>query len=190
MRSGAEKIESTCAELDFGRFLFIHDVGFRFVTPQGAKGEDYDFEIVYPQGLLVPADAKCKFVSTRIDPKSVRNSLVKARKQLPADRPCVIFMKVPQQWISDLPTAKALVDVGRDFMKTTDRVVSVKFYVSHLVTQDGFVLHRHAFRELTNEGSRFSGGRDWDLFRDFVVPASWNGMPPSWQRIFFFPKAR
>ena len=26
MRGGAEKIESTCAELDFGRFLYIHDI--------------------------------------------------------------------------------------------------------------------------------------------------------------------
>ena len=66
MKAGAEKIESTCAELDFGRLLYINDVEFRFVVPASKKGKDYDFEVVYPGGLAVPADAKCKFESTRI----------------------------------------------------------------------------------------------------------------------------
>lgn len=187
MRAGAEKIESTSAELDFARFLFIHDVDFRFVVPQMTKGSDFDYEVRYPDGLEVPADAKCKFETTDINPLSIRNSLNKGRKQLPGDRPGIIFIKVPQNWVSDLNTAQAMIDVGNDFLRTTGRVVSIKFYVSHLETRDGAVLHRHAFRELTNTNSRFHGGRDWDLFANYYVPPGWNGMPPKWQRIFFFP---
>lgn len=86
MRAGAEKVESACAELDLGRFLYIHDVEFRFVVPQLKKRSDYDLEVIYPDGLAVPADTKCKFETTAINPDSVRNSLVKARKQLPPDR--------------------------------------------------------------------------------------------------------
>jgi hypothetical protein len=37
-----EKVESTCAELDFGRVLYIHDISFRFVVRQMMKGSDYD----------------------------------------------------------------------------------------------------------------------------------------------------
>ena len=189
MRAGAEKIESTCAELDFGRFLYIHDVRFRFVEPQMTKGADYDYEITYPDGLSVPADAKCKFESTDIDPESVRNSLIKARKQLPPDRPGVIFVKVPQTWTEDVRIANAFVAVGSEFFRTTNRVVSIKFYVSHLETKNEMVSHRHAFREITNTESKFHGGRNWDLFTDYYVPPSWNGMPPKWQRIFFFPNS-
>jgi hypothetical protein len=189
MRAGGEKIESTVAELDFGRFLYIHEVDFRFVEPQLRRGDDYDFELVYPDGLLVPADAKCKFESTQINLDSVRNSLNKARKQLPADRAGIIFMKVPQSWLTDIHTAISMVNLGQDFLRNTDRVVSIKFYVSFLDTVNGMVRHRHAFREITNEASRFHGGRNWGIFADYEVPASWNGMPPKWQRIFFFPKS-
>jgi hypothetical protein len=187
MRAGAEKIESTCAELDFGRFLHIHDVGFRFITPTKEKGSDYDYEVVYPDGRVVPADAKCKFEATEINPESVRNSLRKARTQLPKGQAGLIFVKVPQTWINDINMAAALVAVGREFLQNTNRVVSIKFYVSVLQTINGMVLHRHALREITNEKSEFHEGKEWDLFANYYVPPSWNGMPPKWQRIFFFP---
>jgi len=96
MRGGGEKVQSTCAELDFGRFLYVHDIKFRFVIPQMTKGSDYEVELFYPDGLAVPADAKCKFETTEINPESIGHSLESARKQLPADRPGVVFVKVPQ----------------------------------------------------------------------------------------------
>jgi hypothetical protein len=75
-------------------------------------------------------------------------------------------------------------------MRNTDRVVSIKFYVSLLETRDNMVMHRHAYKEITNEASRFHDGRDWDLFKENSVPTSWNGLPPKWQRIFFFPNKK
>jgi hypothetical protein len=187
MKGGGDKIQSTCAELDFGRFLYMHDVEFRFVVPQMKKGSDYDVELFYPDGLVVPADAKCKLETTEINPQSIVNSLDKARKQLPADRPGIIFMKVPQSWISDAEMAVAMVEAGHKFLRNTNRIVSIKFYVSHLETRDNMVMHRHALREITNEGSRFHEGRNWDLYTDYRAPPGWNGMPPKWQRLFFFP---
>lgn len=187
MKGGGDKIEATCAELDFGRFLYIHDVDFRFVVRTMTKGKDYDVELKYSDGLPVPADAKCKLASTDIDPTTLGNTLEKARRQLPSDRPGVIFLKVPQAWIADASVVAAMVDEGRRFLRNTGRIISIKFYVSHLETRDGMVTHRHAVREITNEASRFNDGRNWDLFTGFAVPPSWNGMPPKWQRLFFFP---
>ena len=51
----------------------------------------------------------------------------------------------------------------------------------------GVVRHLHASKEITNEASKFHEGRNWDLFTNYRVQLSWNGMPPKWQRIFFFP---
>jgi hypothetical protein len=187
MIGGAEKIESTCAELDFGRFLYINDVDFRFVVPQMKKGSDYDVEVFYPDGFAVPADAKCKFETTEISPQSILNSMGKARKQLPDHRPGIIFIKVPKSWVADVAMAVQMVDIGLRFMRNTDRIVSIKFYVSLLETRDNMVMHRHAYKEITNEASRFHDGRDWDLFKENSVPTSWNGMPPKWQRMFLFP---
>lgn len=188
MRFGAEKIESTCAELDFGRFLLIHDVQFRFLERSGSKGADYDYEIVYPDGIRVAAEAKCKFEGTDANPQSVKNSLKKARKQLPDSKPGIIFVKIPQNWFDDPAIMRAIVDIGQEFLRTTRRIVSIKFYVSHLLTINNCVLHRHAFRELSNSDTPFEPNRNWDLFAGYKVPASWNGMPPKWQRLFFFPE--
>jgi hypothetical protein len=189
MRGGGEKIESTCAELDFGRFLYIHDIDFRFVVPQMVKGEDYDFEITLPDGLRVPADAKCKFVTTAINPDSISNTLNKARGQLPSDRAGIVFIKVPRRWIEDPATVAAMTAVVNKSLANTDRIVSVKFYVSHLEIGNGMVHHRHGIKELTNPGSRFHQNRNWDLFTGYVVPTAWNGMPPKWQRFFFWPES-
>jgi hypothetical protein len=187
MRGGGEKVESTCAELDFGRFLYIHDIPFQFIVPQMVKGADYDFEVTYPDGLKVAADAKCKIEAAAIDPDTLRNSIRKARSQLPDDRPGIVFAKVPQTWLDDPATVQRMVSVARAALASTGRIVSVKFYVSVLQIGDGMVWHRHAFREITNLSSRFHGGRNWDLFANYVVPSSWNGMPPKWQRIFLWP---
>jgi hypothetical protein len=51
-------VESACAELDVARMLAFHELRFRFVEPQKRRrGEDYDFEIFYPDGFRVAADA-------------------------------------------------------------------------------------------------------------------------------------
>ena len=141
----------------------------------------------YPDGFAEPADAKCKFETTEINPKIILNSLEKARKQLPDDRPGIIFTKVPQSWVADVGLAVQMVDIGLNFTRNTDRIVSIKFYVSLLKTCDNMVMHRHAYKEITNEASRFHERRNWDLFQENSVPTGWNGMPPKWQRIFFFP---
>ena len=64
------------------------------------KGSDYDVEVFYPDGFAEPADAKCKFETTEINPQSILSSLEKARKQLPDDRAGIIFTKVPQSWVA------------------------------------------------------------------------------------------
>jgi len=42
------------------------------------KGSDYDVEVFYPDGFAEPADAKCKFETTEINPKIILSSLEKA----------------------------------------------------------------------------------------------------------------
>ncbi len=142
------------------------------------KGSDYDVEVFYPDGFAEPADAKCKFEMTEINPQSILIFLEKARKQLPDDLAGIIFMKVPQSWVADVGLAVQMVDIGLKFMRNTDRIVSIKFYVSLLETRDNMVVHRHAYKEITNEASRFHEGRNWDLFQENSVPTGWNGTPP------------
>jgi hypothetical protein len=181
------QIESTYAELDIGKSLRAHDVGFRFVTPTGQKGADYDLEIFYPDGVTVCADTKCKIETTEISADSIKHSLGEARKQLPSYRPGIVFVKVPQHWIEEVRFLDSMIAAAEAFLHGTQRVVSVKFYVSALVFVDNKIAHLMRYKEISNPRNRFDGGRNWDIFADHEIPASWNGMPPHWLRLFYFP---
>ncbi len=186
MRQG--NIEGTYAELDFGRMLYLANLNFRYVEPSGVLGTDYDIEIILPDGMVVCADAKCKIETTTFSAKSVLHTLRHARTQFPKERPSAIFVKVPPSWLDDLSVARELLTVGREFLRETGRIVSVKFYVTHLTYGDGKLIHAHVFKELSNAGNRFNPERDWDMFVEAPKPANWNGMPQRWRRLLFFPK--
>lgn len=95
MRAG--QIEATFAEFDFGRFLYLHDIDFKFVKASGIKGADYDSRIVYADGREACVDAKCRLEGTEMRAETIRNCLMKTRsKNLPENEPGVIFVKVPQ----------------------------------------------------------------------------------------------
>jgi hypothetical protein len=154
MRDG--DIEGTYAELDFGRMLYLNNVPFRFVVPQGTTGFDYDIEVEYPNGVIASADAKCKIEGTDFSANTIENTLKKARKQLPDDVPGIVFVKVPPRWIADEKCIAATLEVARSFLRTTRRVVSVKFYSSPITFSNNVLRHDHAYKE-GNRG-KFPGG--------------------------------
>src|SRR6266446_2875642 len=116
MRDG--DIEGTHAELDFGRMLYLQQIPFRYVVPSGRKGSDYDIEIIYWNGLVVCGDAKCKVEATEFSAKTIDNTLEKAQRQLPDNRPGIVFVKVPPKWIEIPNFANICVAVARDFLRT------------------------------------------------------------------------
>jgi hypothetical protein len=180
-------IEPTYAELDLGRMLYCGGVEFRFVEPQQHKGLDYDIEIRLSDGVLVCADAKCKVDSTDFSVDTVRRSLEKARTQFPKDRPSIIFLKVPDRWIEQPLFGASLNDIAVQFLRGTGRIVSVKFYFSRTIYRDKMLKHEHVFKEISNPKNRFDSSRNWDMFAEPNAGGSWNGMPPRWERLLFFP---
>jgi hypothetical protein len=93
MRDG--DIEGTYAELDFGRMLHLNQVPFRFVVPQGTTGRDYDIEIMYPDGVIASADAKCK-----IEDGIIRIQIVDVVcTRTVSDRPEKILLQLPRRKI-------------------------------------------------------------------------------------------
>jgi len=174
MRQG--DIEGTLAELNFGRLLYMNEIRFRYVQRSGVKGRDYDVEVAYPDGTIACADSKCKVVKTAFSSNTVRNVLHSARGQLPKDRPGIVFVKMPQHWM-DLTEFKLIGDlreITTDFLRGTQRVVSIKYYVSTLDFENNGVRHKHGFIELNNPNNKFDPTRNWALFtKEF--PPEWNG---------------
>lgn len=182
--------EGTHAELDLGRMLYLHQIRFRYVVPQGFIGRDYDVDIICPNGLIVCGDAKCKVEATEFSRKTIDYTPEKARGQLPDDRPGIVFVKVPPRWMQIPNFVDVLVAVARDFLRTTRRVVSVKYYVSPITSMNGAMKVQHAFKEISNPITDFGLFHDWDIFRVIVMPPEWNGMPSWWRRIIFYPDGK
>lgn len=188
MRDG--DIEGTYAELDFGRMLYLNKVPFRFVVAQGTVGLDYDVEILYPEDIVASADAKCKIEGTEFSENTIENTLKKARKQLPDTMPGVIFVKVPPRWIAEPTRVAAMFSVAQKFFRTTQRIVSVKFYSSPITFLNNMLRHDHAYKEISNPLTDFGDNKNWSIFRKFDLPPEFNGIPPHWQRIIFFPDGK
>lgn len=195
MRGG--DIEGTYAELDLGRMLYQSSIDFRFVVSTGKLGDDFDIEIKLGDGTVVCADAKCKIDSTSFSESTVWNSLRSARSQFPADRPSIIFVKVPPRWLAEQPDLKtALTKTAERFLRDTGRIVSVKYYVSSIHWEGGNVTHIQAFNEINNNNlkNRFDPSRNWDMFEeanDKVVPnqrGEFSDVPTRWRRLMYFPQ--
>jgi hypothetical protein len=170
--------------------LYLNKVPFRYVVPQKVKGLDYDVEVEYPDGVIACAEAKCSIESTTFGENIIRNKLDHARQQLPPDRPGIVFVKMPPSWMNETEFLKMTIGVANKFLRGTQRVVSVKFYVSPNSIEDGYMKQQHAYKEISNPGTTFGLGRNWDLFRQWDLPPDYNGMPPHWQRVLFFPDGK
>src|SRR3990167_5592670 len=179
--------EATFAEFDFGRFLYIHDIDFRFVVPTGKRGQDYDCSITYEDGRKACADTKCRTEESEVRPESIRHALEPARKRnLPKDKPGIVFVKVPQAWIEQPNVLGKDTAIARDFLRQTKRIVLVVLYSSVLILrkEEKMIWMRHLHREVENPEHRFDRTKSWLLFQHFDVRPEWQGMPPKWHRIF------
>lgn len=181
MRQG--DIEGTLAELNIARLLFLNKVPFRFVIPQGAKKKDYDFDILCPNGQVACADAKCKIDDTNFSENGIRNVLKDARKQLPNDKPGIIFIKTPEHWLANDDFRNKALLVARRFLGGVRRIVSVKFYVEPISFVGNVMRIDLAYKEESNKKTDFGDNVDWNLFRKHNLPPEANGMPPHYKRI-------
>jgi hypothetical protein len=133
------------------------------------------------------ADAKCKIEATTFTENGIRNVLNEARKQLPNERPGIVFVKVPARWLEDPNFVPLSIQCARRFLGGVPRVVAVKYYCSPVVWANNVLMIRHAFKEVSNPITEFGNNLNWDIFQKGEFPPEWNGSPPWWQRFFCFP---
>jgi hypothetical protein len=120
----------------------------------------------------------------------MKNTLKKARGQLPKDKPSMVFVKVPASWIADREITRAMFETGRSFLETVQRIVSVVLYAAPLDLANNVMRHSHVFKEIVNQNTAFGDNLDWRIFRQVRLTPEMNGMPLHWQRILFFPDGR
>jgi hypothetical protein len=176
----AGQIESTYAELETAKWLYVYHVPFRFNVPQGKRGEDYDLNVIFPN-VVAAADTKCKFEAAEVDANSVKNSLFDTRDQLPKDRPGIIFVKIPAHWLETPDMMRTIVDITQGYLRGTGRIVSVKFYSPLRVIENGIVRALFRSREITNAKHRHLATRtDWDIWGSHTAQDGMRPLPDNW----------
>src|SRR5262249_49906175 len=132
------KVESTFAELEIGRLLFIHRVKFRYRAPASKTQGDYDFDITMPDDdTTVCGDAKCKLEGTAVRIGSIERTLKNEYHKLPPDKPCMMFIKMPQHWFQSNEIQQGLQRTSENFLRNVTRVVSLCYFVPGLSFQRG-----------------------------------------------------
>jgi hypothetical protein len=163
-------IEATVAELEVASMLSRLGVVFRFVLPLGKRGENYDLEIAFSDGRVALADTKCKLESTPFGEATISDTLSKTPNQFPPDKPSIVFLKVPQTWLSIEHGGKLIGEplkrAAHRFLGATTRVVSVKYFFRYLIrTPRGLVFSPYKYMEITNIRSPLADSGSWDLLR-------------------------
>lgn len=187
-RCAGSQLETVHAELDFAAFLYRQDIDFEFVIPSGVKGKDYDFLISYPDGRTACADAKCRVEDTQLNPKSLLGLLTTARRRnLPKDRPGIVFLKVPQSWFENEEMSQRLDKIAFEFRRKTERIVCFYIYapIRTFLQDEGRLRINYEYREYLSEHHRFDRSKRWALFG----PLKWDGFPAKWHRILEHWKA-
>lgn len=129
------KIESSYSELLAGKILKTYSSSFRFVLPCGKKGQNYDIELKSRNGKIVCADVKLKLDGQAFVVNGLTNSLKDAiDKNLPKNRPCMIFIKIPQGWFEDKYIKRRIIQAIKGFLNTTKRVVLIVTYSSRVIS--------------------------------------------------------
>jgi hypothetical protein len=147
-----------------GKLLFTRNVQFRFIWPSGKPRENFDLEVLFPNGIAVCGETKNKVETKTFSEQSFRDALDRGREQLPKESPGVIFIKVPQHW-HQIPDLMSKIDVVcRKFFRTARKIVAVEVF-SAFAELRGTALHDWVDgTEFRNEKNRFGPHENWTLF--------------------------
>lgn len=163
----ANSLESAIVELQGARFIHSTGVQYRFVTETGTKGRDFDVAIAFGD-IEVACEVKTRMDGTSPSAKSVHSRLSEARKQLPRSAPGMIFMKIPQSWLSEPHCQVALENGVARLFRGTQRVAGVFVLWEEWVDHPPGAIRFTRFHHWQNPHARIDAG---PLLRDIVDTA-------------------
>jgi hypothetical protein len=154
-----DSIEAFTAELQAAKWLFYNEIPFRFVKRSGQKGADFDALAVIKE-QEVACEFKCKLEEKEFSINTIDNTLRSARKQLPQDKPSVIFVKIPENWTIRKANESLLEATVQKFFRDTERVNSVVFHWEEWQLFENRQAGKGVrLREMLNPNSKFKLGK-------------------------------
>jgi hypothetical protein len=182
------QIESGYAELEAGKLLLTRNIKFRFIWPSGVKGESFDLEVMFPNGIAVCADTKCKVETDVFSKKGLLNTLDGARKRnLPKGYPGMVIVKIPQTWHESNEIMVDVLAACNDFLRGAKRIVSVQIYSSMVTLRDNIIHEWLKGTEVRNNLHEYDQSLNWRLLTNSKTAAP--NIPDGWWRLVDFFEA-
>jgi hypothetical protein len=111
-------------ELKVANLLRVNGFVMEFVQTTGKMGQDYDLRASI-SGTKVFVEAKTRRDGTVLGRAALDNTLGKARKQLPATGPGLVFVSIPTEWTVQHGAEELVAGSIESFLQNTTRVNSV-----------------------------------------------------------------
>jgi hypothetical protein len=89
--------ESSFVEAEIASLLVFNDFGVRIMKETGVRGADFDFSVTRG-GTTISVEVTSKRRGA-LTAQTIKNTLDSKRNQVPADRPAVLYMHVPREWM-------------------------------------------------------------------------------------------
>ncbi len=118
-------LESALGEMECTSLVAASEMQFRFVTPAGTKGEDYEGEVTTRNNRVLCCEMKAKSEATSFDGRTLYNTLESARKQLPKGKPGMVFVKIPEEWLKQDAIRSAVESAVEKVFRQSQRLVAV-----------------------------------------------------------------
>ena len=94
----SEFVQSKIAEVQAARLIALLDLPFKFVQPQGKRGDDYDLLVTLPDNTQIACEVKRKIDGQSLNVSGFSSTKKRAYKQLGSLPRKVVFIKVPGSW--------------------------------------------------------------------------------------------
>lgn len=176
-------LEAALGELECASLLCTSDSKFRFITPTGAKGQDYEGEIVTRTGRVIYCEIKTRAEGSIPNPRTLWNTFEHARKQLPKGKPAMILIKIPEAWSKEQDIRAMVESATEKIFRQSQRIVAIVFtWEEWHVTPENFRIALTRIRPHLNKRSNLyvediasitatmgiASNPNWVQFRRFI----------------------
>jgi hypothetical protein len=142
------------AELEIASLLVRNKVSVRVIGETGKRGEDFDL-LATVRGVQVSVEITAIEEDAIMSPRSILNRLRSKRTQVPASRPAILYLVVPDAWMGNYNLAVLNFDAAiRRFMLQSRRFNAIVLSWEN-VTPTGDIPIRRLLQPVYNNHPRF-----------------------------------
>jgi hypothetical protein len=170
-------------ELWAANALYNNNYSVEFVVAKGSKGQDYDL-IGRKAGVSLNVEVKSRRDGITLAVTGLKNTLEKARKQLPSTGPGAIFISIPHEWTRETGVDESVAKSIDSFFNRSARVNHVVLIWWQWGTLHDEYVSTVYFREYENPRPR-TPYKLTPLIRAVKLPDTLSGLRQSFQPSFW-----